>query len=382
MSAIAFKLRSCWLELAWGAFAAANLVVMFQMDTVQTIPFHFVWVSLTLVYGYRTWAPGPTLTVCVVVCGLTAAAFLGPIMEGLLAPDESAEVPLMASMFLVMVWHARRRVAAMEEVRRLASSERRLWEREREFVRDASHNLRTPITVARGYAELIRAAHVGTQTSEDAAVVLGELQKLTRISERLLTLARSEQPDFLRRAEVDLEDLVNRAASRWTVAARRHWQVELGADGQLSADAEQLEAALDALIENALDATDEHGRILLRSRAEDGDAVIEVIDNGTGIQPEHLPRVFDRFWRAHREPTRVTSGGTGLGLAIVKAIVEAHGGTAKATSQPGTGTTFTIRLPGFRVARALPQAVAGTVTVTMPVASTPAGPAAAREAGS
>jgi two-component system, OmpR family, sensor kinase len=352
MSAIASKLRSYWLELAWGAFAAANLVVMFRMDTVQTIPFHFVWVSLTLVYGFRTWGPAPTLAVCVVVCGLTAAAFLGPIMAGRLAADESAEVPLMASMFLVMVWHARRRVAAMDEVRRLASSERRVWEREREFVRDASHNLRTPITVARGYAELIRAAHGGTQTSDDAGVVLAELQKLTRISERLLTLARSERPDFLRRAEIDLEDLVNRAASRWTVAARRHWQVEIGADGHLSADAEQLEAALDALIENAVDATDEQGSILLRSRVEHGDAVIEVVDDGIGIRPEHLTRVFDRFWRGNADPLRVTSGGTGLGLAIVKAIVEAHGGTVEVASDYGDGARFTIRLPGFRSARA------------------------------
>jgi two-component system, OmpR family, sensor kinase len=287
----------------------------------------------------------------VVVCGLTAAAFLGPIMAGRLAADESAEVPLMASMFLVMVWHARRRVAAMDEVRRLASSERRVWEREREFVRDASHNLRTPITVARGYAELIRAAHAGTQTSDDAGVVLAELQKLTRISERLLTLARSERPDFLRCAEIDLEDLVNRTASRWTVAARRRWQVEIGADGQLFADAEQLEAALDALIENAVDATDEQGSILLRSRVELGDAVIEVVDDGAGIRPEHLSRVFDRFWRANADPMRVTSGGTGLGLAIVKAIVEAHGGTVKVTSDYGGGARFTIRLPGFRAAR-------------------------------
>jgi len=144
-------------------------------------------------------------------------------------------VPLMAGMFLAMVWHARRRAAAMEEVRRLAESEHRLREREREFVRDASHSLRTPITVARGYTELIRAAHATTQTSDDAGVVLGELHKLTLISERLLTLARAEQADFLRRAELDLEALLTRTARRWTAAAPRRWQVQVDDDGLGSA---------------------------------------------------------------------------------------------------------------------------------------------------
>jgi signal transduction histidine kinase len=338
-------LRRHWVELAWGAFAAVNLLVMFRLDTALTVPFHFVWVSLTLVYGFRTWAPRPTLIVCVAVCGLTGAAFLDPILAGRLNPDELTEVPLMAAMFLAMVWHARRRAAAMEEVRRLADSEHRLREREREFVRDASHNLRTPITVARGYTELIRAAHATTQTSEDAGVVLGELHKLTLISERLLTLARAEQADFLRHAELDLEALLTRTARRWTAAARRRWQVQVDGDGELLADGEQLEAALDALIENAVAATEEGGCILLRAHAEDGHAVIEVVDDGSGIRPEHLARVFDRFWRVDNDPASDTRG-TGLGLAIVEAIAQAHGGTVTVASQPGRGSTFAIRLPG------------------------------------
>ena len=339
MSAIASTLRRYWVELGWGAFAAANLAIMFRLDIGQTVPFHFVWVSLTLVYGFRTWGPRPTFVVCLAVCALTSAAFLRPIRAGIVNPDEVTEVPLMAAMFVAMVWHARRRAAAMEQVRRLADSER-------EFVRDASHSLRTPITVARGYAELIWSAHAATQTGEDAQVVLGELGKLTRISERLLMLARAERPDFLRRAGLDLEDLVNRTARRWTAAAPRRWQVEVDADGELLADAERLELALDALIENAVGATDPGDRILLRAGCDGDDAVIEVLDDGTGIPPGHLTRVFDRFWRVNGDSAR-DSGGTGLGLSIVKAIVEAHGGTVAVTSALGEGSTFTIRLPDF-----------------------------------
>ena len=346
MSAIATWLRKHWVEVGWAAFAAVNLLAMFSMQTAQTVPFHFVWVSLTLVYGFRIWRMDTTLLVCVAVCGLTTAAFAGPIAAGWIHVDELTEVPLMAAMFLAMVWHAQRRAAAMEEVRRLAESERRLREREHDFVRDASHELRTPITVARGYAELVRSAHGSSETGDDAGLILGELEKLTRISERLLTLARAEQPDFLRRAPLDLEDLITRTARRWTAAADRHWQVQVGVDGELVADAERLEAALDALIENAVAATAVGDRILLRARfdAENDEAVIEVVDDGVGIRPEHLVRVFDRFWRVDKDRGR-ERGGTGLGLAIVRAIVEAHGGSVDVSSSLGRGSIFTCRLP-------------------------------------
>jgi signal transduction histidine kinase len=277
----------------------------------------------------------------------------------------------MAAMFLAMVWHARRRAAALDEVRRLAESERRLREREHDFIRDASHELRTPITVARGYAELVRAGHDSSETGEDAEMILGELEKLTRISERLLTLARAEQADFLRRAMLDLDELVTRTVRRWTAAADRNWQVEVDADGRLEADPERLESALDALIENAVAATAEGGRILLRAHVHDGDAVIEVVDDGVGILPEHRDRVFDRFWRVASDRARDT-GGTGLGLAIVRAIVEAHGGSVTVTSRFGHGSAFTCRLPRFSPAEVLAPPVSGALLV--PAAPEPAGP--------
>jgi signal transduction histidine kinase len=372
MSVIASLLRKRAVELAWGAFAAINLAVMFQIGLAQTVPFHFVWVSLTLVYGFRIWRLGTTMLVCAVVCVVTSLAFLRPVLAGWINADEVTEVPLMAAMFLAMVWHARRRATAMEEVRRLADSERRLRERERDFVRDASHELRTPITVARGYAELVRVANPGSETGDDAEMILDELKKLTRISERMLTLARAEQEDFLRLGPLDLEDLVSRTMKRWMMAAPRRWQVEVDADGEVLADGERLEAALDALIENAVAATTPGDRILLRARRDGGDALVDVVDDGVGIEPENLGHLFDRFWRAERERAR-NPGGTGLGLAIVKAIVEAHGGSVSSASSPETGTTFSVRVPGFQAtgetevpgptATALP-AIEGAVSLT------------------
>jgi two-component system OmpR family sensor kinase len=347
MSGIASKLRSHWLEIAWALFAAANVSVMVRLADWETVPFHFVWVSLTLVYGLRVWRSRTTWAVLALVTVVTGAGLgWGLAHTNHERLDEMAEVPLMAAMFVAMVWHAQREKAASEKVRSLADSEHRLLEREREFVRDASHELRTPITVARGHAELIRETNPGTQAGQDADVVLDELNRLSRISERLLILAASEHPDFLNRWPVPVEGFVLGTARRWIPTAEREWRVEVLDEGTLLADQERLGFALDALIENAVKFTKTGDSIAITSRGEGDWALIEVADNGEGIPGSEQARVFDRFARVDRGRARRT-GGTGLGLAIVKAVVEAHVGTVSVDSAVGRGSRFVIRLPGF-----------------------------------
>jgi signal transduction histidine kinase len=262
-------------------------------------------------------------------------------------PDELAEVPLMAGMFVAMVWHARRAKAASDEVRRLAESEHRLLVRQQEFVRDASHELRTPITIARGHAELIRSADSVERAAEKAEVVLDELNRLSCVSDRLLILASAEHPSFLRRRSIVLGDLLAVTSRRWSVAAPRRWTVRVTGDGTLLADEDRLGFALDALIENAVKFTQPDDEIGIVGRGEGAMAVIEVSDTGEGIAVQEQERIFDRFTRVDRNRARA-SGGTGLGLAIVKAIVEAHAGTVAVESSPGVGSTFRISLPLFR----------------------------------
>jgi two-component system OmpR family sensor kinase len=346
MSDIVSTLRRYWVELLWGAFAAANVVVMLLIPRFETIPFHFVWVSLTIVYGFRLWRFRTTVAVLVAITLSTGVAMTFVVIGLHEKLDEAAEVPLMASMFLAVMWHARRRQTAMEEVRRLAESEHRLLEREREFVRDASHELRTPITVARGHAELIRAGATDANVAKDAEVVLDELGRLGRLSERLLILAASEHPGFLHRIPLPLEPLIVSTVNRWSATASRRWGVEVDGDGRFLADEERLSIALDALVENAVRYTSPGDAITLRGSGQWGRALIEISDSGAGIPPEELDRIFDQFARVHRERDRAR-GGTGLGLAIVKAIIDAHGGTIEATSTLGSGTTFRILLPGF-----------------------------------
>jgi signal transduction histidine kinase len=335
--------RERWIDVAWALFWFTNLWAMRFYATWETVPFHFIWVSLTLLYGFRVWRVRPTLLVLAGVMA-TTAAFIGiDVANGAQPLDELTEVPLMAAMFLAMVWHARRRLTAMEEIERISTANLRLLERERRFVQDASHELRTPITVALGHAELIQRTAADPTIAEDAGVIADELMRLRRLADRLLVLAGTEDPDFLDPRPVDLDSIVAETVRRWTATPRR-WLLGSAEEATVYADPERLAVALDALIENAVNHTRERDTIEVAVHRNDGTAVVSVHDTGAGIPAEDLDRIFDRFARADPGRSRHT-GGSGLGLPIVRAIVEAHGGTIDVQSVEGAGTTFEISLP-------------------------------------
>jgi signal transduction histidine kinase len=351
MSAIGSTFHRYWPEIAWVCFCAANVIVIFLLGEWETIPFHFVWVSLALIYGIRRWSLRSTVVVVTIVSLVTGVALLVAVTQAEHGPglDELAEVPLMAAMVVAMVWHVRRRQDAIEQVRILAESEHRLLESQRGFVRGASHELRTPITVARGHAELIRRTAADPQVREDIDVVLDELGHLSRLSERLLLLAALDQPGILSVGQVPIRPLVLDMARRWSPTSSRRWNVSVATDGYLMADEERVRIALDALVENAVKYTSEGDKIEIRATPDDDLVVFEVSDSGVGIDPGSIDRIFERsaYEGRPRDP-----GGTGLGLAIVKAIVDAHGGSVDVESAPGSGSTFRIKLPRYRRGRA------------------------------
>jgi signal transduction histidine kinase len=349
MSGIGSTLRRRWVEIAWGLFAIANILVIVTLTRWETIPFHFVWVSLTIVYGFRTWRLSSTLAVLAVVMAVTTWALFVTVVHGSEHPDELTEVPLMAAMFLAMVWHARRRQTAVEEARRLAENEHRLAEGQREFVRDASHELRTPITIARGHAELARDADVPPRAREDLEVVIDELRRLSRLSERLLLLAAAEHPGFLSVERVDVEAVLAAVERRWRGAADRRWRFTVRDPGTVRLDRERFEIALDAVIENAVNVTEDGDPVGVEAHREGGELILEVADAGPGIPEDRVDRIFDRFSRADDDRTR-GGGGTGLGLPIARAIARAHGGELTVRSQGNGGATMRFRLPGFDTA--------------------------------
>ncbi|MCU1686646.1 MAG: sensor histidine kinase [Amycolatopsis sp.] len=338
--------------VCWVIFASINLWAMSKFPTGETIPFHFVWISIALVFGVNSWPLAGMLSALLVVTVSTGFVMLSQAVRGEIRFEETSEVPLMVAVFLVMVWHVRRRQRALRELETVAALERQRAETQGLFVRLGSHELRTSITVARGYAELIRSAHEDEQTEEDATIVLDELGKLDRLTSGLTTLMRLDSP--VETSSLELDVFLERLVRRWIPAAERAWSAESRV-GTVQANAERLQAALDSLLENAIAFTQNGDRISVRAWREQGLFRITVSDTGCGIAADDVSHIFERFWSSRAGEV---GGGNGLGLAIVRAAVEARGGRASVTSVPGRGTTFTLTIPdGIRERRPVAPAV-------------------------
>jgi signal transduction histidine kinase len=317
---------------AWWLLAVANLVAPRYVGEWQTVPFQLSWAGITLLYLSRSCGPASLVAMSLVTGGELAWT----AMNEEPGTAQLSELPLMVGLFVAVVWIGARRQARADAMRARA-------EHEREFLRDASHALRTPITIARGHAELLLSAAPTDGIAEDANVLLQELDRLARLSERLLLLAAADTPGFLWLEAVELEQLVVETARRWSAAADRRWTVDVGVEGVLFADRERVSTALDALVENAVKFTDPGDTIRISGGGEGSGAVLVVEDTGEGIAEPDLARIFERFVRGSsgRRP------GTGLGLAIVRAIVDAHGGSVSVSSTVGRGTQVRLVLPRF-----------------------------------
>jgi len=335
--------RVSWMDIAWVVFIGLNLLAMRLLPGWQTVPFLIIWVSLTAIYGFRLWHLGSTIFTVATVTLATGGLIGWQVIRGQQDADYLAEVPLLAMMFVVMVWHSRRRVAAMEEMKRVSEHNLRLLDQQRQFLQDASHELGTPITIALGHAELIEHAATDQTIAKDARVAVDELLRMRRLTSRLLLLAATDGPDFLHLVPVNVADLMLETLHRWSLTPRR-WSVGALAEASVQADEDRLTLALDALIENAVDHTDSDGLIELSARCEGKTVILAVRDSGSGIPAAELGRIFGRFSRI--EPGRNRSaGGFGLGLAVVKAIAEAHDGSVHVRSAVGKGSTFELHLP-------------------------------------
>ena len=367
--------RAYRLDIIWVAFVGINLAAMRLLPAWQTIPFLAIWVSLTAIYGLRLWRLQPTILTVAAVTLATGGIVVVQVLKGQQDADYLAEVPLIALMFLVMVWHGQRRVAAMQErlaamevVQHVSQENLRLLEEQQRFLQDASHELGTPITVALGHAELMERAASQTTLADDARVVAGELRRLGRMASRILLLASAGSPDFLRPEPVTVESVLGGALERWGYLPRQ-WRLGPVTEVTVVADRDRLALALDALLENAIAHTASGGEIEVSARREDGHVVLMVADSGTGIAPADLDRIFQRFARAN--PLRSSeAGGFGLGLAIVQAIATAHHGSVQVQSNPGRGSSFELVLPLGPAAAPAPAATAGG-PVLEPVMTSP-----------
>lgn len=211
---------------------------------------------------------------------------------------------------------------------------------QKDFIDDAGHELRTPITIIRGHLETIESDP--EERAKTIALVLDELERMNRLVEDLLVLARAERPDLLNLDLVDVSSLTKDVHSKASALGAREWRLGEIARGRIVADGQRLTQALIQLVLNAFQSTAPDDRIELGSRL-DGDFVrFWVADSGPGIPAADRSRIFERFARGDAARRR---DGSGLGLSIVRAIVDAHGGRVVVESEVGAGSTFSLIIP-------------------------------------
>ena len=226
---------------------------------------------------------------------------------------------------------------------------RRLEAVRRDFVANVSHELKTPLTSIAGYAETLATERDETQTRKFADTILSNARRMQRLVDDLLDLSRIESGGWqpVRRV-VDVAELAEEAWSPLGDRAREHGVNFVVAvvppAGTTVADSDALRQIFTNLFDNALRHTPAGGSITVQGGAAPDGVIIAVVDTGSGIAPQHLPRIFERFYRADASRSRA-QGGTGLGLAIVKHLVEAHGGRVTAESTLGRGTTIRMFFP-------------------------------------
>lgn len=212
---------------------------------------------------------------------------------------------------------------------------------QRRFLDDAGHELRTPLTIMRGQLEVAGADPEQFESTKNTVVT--EIDRMTRIVNDLLTLAKVDAVEFIKHGPIDTDELVSHLFTLVQPLGKHDWGLSALPVGVIEADSERLTQAVLNLAKNAARHTPEGNPIYLGAALHDVTFDIWVEDTGEGIEPEQLPKLFERFHRASGK--RDDGGNAGLGLAIVRAIAEAHGGSVAVESAVGHGSRFTITIP-------------------------------------
>jgi two-component system OmpR family sensor kinase len=211
---------------------------------------------------------------------------------------------------------------------------------QKSFISDAGHELRTPITIIRGHLDVM--GDDPEERRETLDLVRDELDRMSRLVNDLLLLAKASRPDFLQPETVDLDDLTRELFAKASALAPRDWRLATVGAGRIVADRQRITQAVMNLSQNAVTHTLNGDAVELGSELRNGRVRLWVKDTGPGVPEHEQARIFERFVRLDRAPA---GEGAGLGLAITRAVAEAHGGRVELDSRPGAGARFTVIIP-------------------------------------
>jgi len=335
------KPRRSDLFYPWLGLGAACTALMWVWPGEETIPYHVAWASFALAYGLGNWELRRAATGLTLYTFASGAVLVARAGTGVLEWQEASEIPLMAVLMVLVVWHVRRRQLALAAAGAMAERERAQAEDRERLTRLTSHELRTPLTIARGYLELLSAREQDPQQVRDLAVVDDELNRLTRVADRLVRVLRLQGDTELERVDLDL--VLTQTVERWAQVADRRWLVEARA-GQYDGSAERMRASLDTLIENAVRYTLDGDTVRVSGRRGSGWIYLTVADSGPGLSVV-LTAVINGEAEGDLDILRDELSQTGLGLGLVRSVAAARGGRLLAGVSPEGGALLRLQIP-------------------------------------
>lgn len=334
------------LFLPWIVVAAGCAVVMWIVPGEETVPYHVAWIGLASAYGIEAWPWRRTVYSVIAFTAVTGGILFERAATGVIAWGETAEIPLMSILVLLVLWNVRRRHVAYGELSRLAERDRlRAAQRER-LSRMTSHEMRTPATIALGYADMLLRNETDERARSDLQVICDELRRLVLVGDRVIRMIRVHGEDEVRRH--DLGALLRATGERWSVVADRNWVVSCEPI-ELPCSAERLRACLDTLVENALRYTEDGDTVRIFAARQGTSVRIGVADSGPGMDPLQLQAVnrghlstgdIDQPYLADDPKAQ-----TGLGLALVHEAAQARGGRLVAGMSAEGGAMVMMVVP-------------------------------------
>ncbi|GAA1892783.1 sensor histidine kinase [Lapillicoccus jejuensis] len=331
--------------VAWLVLALVCSIVMYNLPGDETIPYHIAWAAFALAFGARVWSRTQTWAALAGFTLLTGGILVLRVSEGVLAWQETAEIPLMSLLMGLLVWNVRRRQDALTTSTELAQRELQRVADQVLLTRLTSHELRSPLTISTGYLRLLRESESDPARVADLDIVRDEVERISRTSERLLRLIRLQGDDGLELVDVDA--VAREVLRRWAGVTDREWVLDVGA-GEAVGSAERLRVVLDTLVENAVRYT-EPGQVVRVHTGRDaqGGLVVGVADAGRGIGADRRAALTEAGATAgFTDPLEADERSqTGLGLGIVRSVAVARGGRLVVDEAPEGGVFVHIRVP-------------------------------------